>query len=176
MAIPLVIKKAFVKPIKVKIYTKVGDIYKLIYTKSIDEFGKTFNFDGKEYIIDLNKAFWEKNKLVLIYNRDTTLPLNVYNINVEKDAELLKTVLDRKVARMLFPKGDMIMAGVAIAGVIIGAIGIIVGLKFYGDTTTLQQQLGVLQYQLNQSYAFIQQYILNSTNTLPSDGGIIIPR
>jgi len=154
------------------ICVKTGDNLKVIKKKKLCSSESSFKYADREYIINLQDAIIKNNRFVIFYDINNTTPVRFNSEGKQYNAELLKTALSVKVAKLIFPSTDntILLAG---AILLIGGIaGILFGVYMYNQNMALSSQLT----NINASYNMLKDYLISlmQNNSVPPPSGWII--
>jgi len=160
------------KDVIAHICVKSGDNLKIIKTKKISSSESSFNYANREYIISLQDAIIKNNKFILLYDINSPIPVKFNAEGKQYNAELLKTALSVKIAKLIFPSTDNTILLVGAILLIGGIAGIIFGVYMYNQNMALSSQLT----NINASYNMLKDYLISlmQNNSVPPPSGWII--
>ena len=160
------------KDVVAHICVKTGDNLKIIKTKRLCSDETSFNYANREYIISLQDAIIKNNKFILLYDINSPMPVKFNAEGNQYNAELLKTALSVKIAKLIFPSTDNTILLVGAILLIGGIAGIIFGVYMYNQNMALSSQLT----NINASYNMLKDYLISlmQNNSVPPPSGWII--
>jgi len=154
------------------ICVKTGDNLKIIKRKKLSSAESSFNYAGREYIISLKDAIINKNKFIILYDINNPTPIKFNAEGKQYNAELLKTALSVKIAKLIFPSTDNTILIVGAILLIGGIAGILFGIYMYNQNMALSSELA----NVNSSYNMLKDYLISlmQNNSMPPPSGWII--
>jgi uncharacterized membrane protein YgaE (UPF0421/DUF939 family) len=160
------------KDVIAHICVKVGDNLKIIKTKRLCSNETSFSYANREYIISLQDALIKNNKFILLYDINNPAPIKFNAEGKKYNAELLKTALSVKVAKLIFPSTDNTILLVGAILLIGGIAGILFGIYMYSQNMALSSELT----NINTSYNMLKDYLISlmQNNSIPPPSGWII--
>ena len=160
------------KDVVAHICVKVGDNLKIIKSKKLSSSESSFNYANREYIISLQDAIIKNNKFILLYDINNPTPIKFNAEGKQYNAELLKTALSVKIAKLIFPSTDNTILIVGAILLIGGIAGILFGIYMYNQNMALSSELA----NVNSSYNMLKDYLISlmQNNSIPPPSGWII--